>query len=641
LARRAPLFWLHQCIAIHKNVEQGFFYFLPAFFWMGTALEIGLIIVFCNNIYFPFNIIGVAVYRNRPKTVYLNFFKIFHFIYRGLAAVISGSPVCKFKERFLRLESLEILIENKEELHLISATAVHMEWERIFLKIDVKIEYLPGVDSKASLSFYAVDRRNRAQAAYQVTKLENGLYRLTLNITNNGANRCLPLGDYRIVVCQGTSQLATVMASPEVVRHINDNSRIFPYHDSKNAYNVFFYVAEGENDLPLIMYTAPMVNCPLDDSYSRKSQRKNPVQLLAKVMSACYHPFLRTVYKFWSFVYRKRTNTVLFISEQNSTCDGNQMAVYNRMKERNMEQQYTLLLSARMAASQRQSYGSWLTVIRKIAKSQLIFIDDHAPVFDWLKLNSRTHMVQLWHAGAGFKSAGYSRWGHFGCPPPFGCHRQYQYGIAGSRHIAPFFSEVWGILDEQVLPAGMPRMDEYLDENNRRAVTEKLYESYPMCKGKKVMLFAPTYRGKNRKTAHYPYSLLDFKRLYELCGDEWVVLFKMHPWVHDGVPIPEEYRDKFQDVGTYPNINHLFYITDLLITDYSSNIFEYSLMRKPMMFFAFDKVQYSFSRGFHRDYEESAPGKICYTFEELMDAFAAQDFEYEKVEKYEIGRAHV
>ena len=87
-------------------------------------------------------------------------------------------------------------------------------------------------------------------------------------------------------------------------------------------------------------------------------------------------------------------------------------------------------------------------------------------------------------------------------------------------------------------------------------------------------------------------------------------------------------------MGTYPNINDLFYITDLLITDYSSNIFEYSLMRKPMMFFAFDKVQYSFSRGFHRDYEESAPGKICYTFDELMDAFAAQDFEYEKVEEY-------
>ena len=72
----------------------------------------------------------------------------------------------------------------------------------------------------------------------------------------------------------------------------------------------------------------------------------------------------------------------------------------------------------------------------------------------------------------------------------------------------------------------------------------------------------------------------------------------------------------------------------MLITDYSSNIFEYSLMRKPMMFFAYDKVQYSLSRGFHRDYEESAPGKVCYTFAELLEAFRNRDFEYEKVEEY-------
>lgn len=545
-----------------------------------------------------------------------------------------GHFICKIEERFLMLESPEILIENKEELRLISATAVHMEWERIFLKIDVKIEFFPGADTEAPLAFYAVNGLNRAKTAYQITKLEENLYRLTLNITNNGANRCLPRGNYRIAVCQGTNQLATVMASPDVIRHTNDNSRIFPYHDSKSAYNVFFYVAEGEDDLPLIMYVASLSRSSMEFPSNKKHHLPNPVRAIRRSLSRNRRPFLRNVYKFWSFVYRKRTNTVLFISEQSNTCGGNQMAVYNRMKERKMDEQYTLLLSARMAASQRQSYGSWLSLMRKIAMSQLIFIDDHAPVFDWLKLNSRTRMVQLWHAGAGFKSSGYSRWGHFGCPAPQSCHRQYQYGIAGSRHIAHFFSEVWGILDEQVLPAGMPRMDEYLDENNRRTVTEKLYESYPMCKGKKVMLFAPTYRGKNRKTAHYPYSLLDFKRLYELCGDEWVVLFKMHPWVHDGVPIPEEYQDKFLDVGTYPNINDLFYITDLLITDYSSNIFEYSLMRKPMMFFAFDKVQYSFSRGFHRDYEESAPGKICYTFDELMDAFAAQDFEYEKVEEY-------
>ena len=53
-----------------------------------------------------------------------------------------------------------------------------------------------------------------------------------------------------------------------------------------------------------------------------------------------------------------------------------------------------------------------------------------------------------------------------------------------------------------------------------------------------------------------------------------------------------------------------------------------------MLFFAFDKLQYAFSRGFHRAYEESAPGKVVYTFEELLTAIREQDFEFEKVEEY-------
>ena len=177
-------------------------------------------------------------------------------------------------------------------------------------------------------------------------------------------------------------------------------------------------------------------------------------------------------------------------------------------------------------------------------------------------------------------------------------------------------------------------MDEYLDPEYRKKKTEELYQLYPMCKDKKVILFAPTYRGKNRATAHYPYEMIDFDRLYNFCGDEYVVLFKMHPWVSFPVPIGEDQKDRFVDANTFPNINDLFYITDLLITDYSSNIFEFSLMKKPMLFFAFDKIQYSFSRGFHRDYEEAAPGKVCYDFEQLMQALEQKDFEYEKVEEY-------
>ena len=87
-------------------------------------------------------------------------------------------------------------------------------------------------------------------------------------------------------------------------------------------------------------------------------------------------------------------------------------------------------------------------------------------------------------------------------------------------------------------------------------------------------------------------------------------------------------------MNSYPNINELFYITDLLITDYSSSMYEYILMRKPLLLYAFDKNQFAVSRGFHRDYDSNVPGKICETFEDLMNAMWEQDYDFEKVEQF-------
>lgn len=524
---------------------------------------------------------------------------------------------------------------SKVHEQLLTATVVSIEWERVFLHIGVKIDVAPKFNENVPLEFFAVNGLYEARAKFKYEKSEDNIYMLTVNITNNGENRCMPTGTYSIYVCQGECKLAECLIDQSIVGNVMDCSRNFLYNGKGKVFTVTFYVEEGGDTLPFRMYMMTSARTGVNFPVNKKWRSTiHPI----KDLRSCFfdsRPMLRNIYKFYSFIYRKkRKKTILFMTEQSSAVNSNLKAVSERMIERGLDKEFNLIYSARTAAADPQSKKSWIETVKKMAESGLIFIDDHAPVLDWLKLKDDTKLVQLWHAGAGFKSSGYSRWGHIGCPAPQSCHRQYSYGIAGSKAIAPFFSEVWGINDIQVLPTGMPRMDEYLDESYRSAKTEELYRMYPVCKGKKVMLFAPTYRGKNKRDAYYPYDLIDFDRLYKLCGDEYVVLFKMHPWVNSDIRIPEKYSDKFIDVKNYPNINDLFYITDLLVTDYSSNIFEYSLMRKPMLFFAFDKIQYSFSRGFHRDYEESAPGKVCYTFEELMDAFAAEDFEYEKVEQY-------
>lgn len=534
--------------------------------------------------------------------------------------------------------------------NLVKATVVDINWERINLYIDIRIEFCSGSDKETPLDFYAVNAKFQAKAKFDYKILEDGTYRLYLNITNPGYDRCLPRGTYSIFICQGDTKVARCMTDRSIVKKMNDFSRSFLYQNRNRVYSVVFFVDDNEEYLPFIMYTmasksvgiGPQNSISLAPSEKTSRAAKIYKRTLGKLVNklkklgspAFFKKVLKLIYMIRTDMQPVPKKRILFMSEQNSVISSNQKAVYDRMIERGLDKEYKIDTSFRAAAAEKQTVGSWLKLIKQMSKSSMIILDDHAPVLDWLILSKHTKVIQLWHAGAGFKSSGYSRWGNKGCPSTFSAHRQYNYGIAGSKNIAHFFSEVWGINTEQVLPTGMPRMDEYLNPEYQKATVEKLYSEYPMCKDKEVILFAPTYRGKNKATAHYPYELIDFDRLYNLCGDRYVVLFKMHPWVAEGVPIPEEYKDKFVDVGKYPNINDLFYFTDLLITDYSSNIFEYSLMKKPMLFFAFDEIQYSFSRGFHRDYEESAPGKIVHTFDELLKAIADEDYDYEKVQKY-------
>ena len=517
----------------------------------------------------------------------------------------------------------------------VEALVVHIEWERIFMKIDLKVQINDNRVDLSKLDFYAVNGYYKAKAKFKVTGIDGDIVHLKVNVTNNGENRCIPTGTYRIFICQGEEKLADCEADRSIVNDFDSLSRNFLYGAKNSVYAVTFYVQEEEECMPFRFHI--LVGDKGDMDFPHYGNFFLELHLIKNFRYALggKRKFLDRVYHICHFFLgRKRKKTILFMSEQNEAIASNLKAVSDRMKERGLDKEYRLLFSSRSAAARGQSKISWFSVIRKLAESGMVVIDDHAPVLDWLQLADDTKVVQLWHAGAGFKSSGYSRWGHLGCPSPSSCHRQYAFGIAGSKKIAPFFSEVWGINDEQVLPTGMPRMDQFLDPAYREKKTKELYEKYPAAKGKKVILFAPTYRGKNKKFAFYPYEKIDFKKLYELCGDEYIVFFKMHPWVSQKVPIEKKYQDKFFDVGKYPNINDLFYITELLITDYSSNIFEYSMMHKPMLFFAFDKLQYSFSRGFHRAYEESAPGKVCDTFEEVLEAIEKQDFEYEKVEQY-------
>ena len=514
----------------------------------------------------------------------------------------------------------------------VSAEVCSISWERIHLRMELAITQTKDAIPLEELDVFAVDREGVAGALFDTTVLDNGNLELYVNITNNGLHQCVPVGTYRIFVCHGEDVLAECETSQALTGRLEDDSRGFLYGGQRKEYTVNFFVEDDSEGLPFRMHMMHLSYAKIGYPYMSGFF----LQFKNLVVGYCKNTrrHIRRIYGFLcKLKKKKKKNHILFMTEQSSIMGTNLTFLIDRLKARGLDQQFTIHTWSRKFSDGDHGMASWLKLANLIAGSEYIFVDDHVPMFDWLPLKDTT-LIQTWHAGAGFKSSGYSRWGHMGGPGPVSCHRQYSYGLCGSKKIAHFFSEVWGINTERVLNTGMPRMDEFQDPAHQKETIAKLYQEFPMCKGKKVILFAPTYRGRSNRDAHYPYELIDWERLDEVCGDEYVVLFKMHPWVIVDIDIPEKYRTKMLDVKRYPNINDLFYITDILITDYSSNIYEYSLMRRPMLFFAFDEVQYSFSRGFHRPYREAAPGKVCTTFAQLMDAIEQKDFEFEKVEEY-------
>ena len=523
-------------------------------------------------------------------------------------------------------------MESKINESGVSVKVCAISWERIHLRMQLAIEQKKDAIPLDQMDVFAVDKNGEAGVLFDTTLLENGRLELYVNITNNGLHKCIPVGTYRIFVCHGNDVLAECETDEELTQRLADDSRAFLYGGQTKEYTVNFYVEDDSDSLPFRMHCMHLSYAKIGFPYLTSFFATEKSIITGFLKNTRRH--IRKIYNFlYNVKKNKRKNHVLFMTEQSNTLGTNLVFLEKRMRERGLDKDFVIHTWARKFSDGDHGTMSWIKLANLLASSEYVFIDDHVPMFDWLQLKD-TKIIQTWHAGAGFKSSGYSRWGHMGGPGPVSCHRQYAYGLCGSRKIAHFFSEVWGINTERVLNTGMPRMDEFQDPKHREMMTEKLYQEFPLAKGKKVILFAPTYRGRSNRDAHYPYELIDWERLDEVCGDEYVVFFKMHPWVIVDIDIPEKYRSKMIDVKKYPNINDLFYITDILITDYSSNIYEYSLMRRPMLFFAFDEIQYSFSRGFHRPYRESAPGKVCTTFGELMDAIEKKDFEFEKVEDY-------
>lgn len=178
--------------------------------------------------------------------------------------------------------------------------------------------------------------------------------------------------------------------------------------------------------------------------------------------------------------------------------------------------------------------------------------------------------------------------------------------------------------EETIFESGYPRND-FMYTYTEGDVA-RIRAGLDLPEGKKVILYAPTWRDDQHKTGvGYTYDVAaDFDEMRRELGDEYVILFRAHYFVANEFDF-DRHEGFVRDVSHVDDINELYVVSDALITDYSSVFFDYGNLRRPIVFYMYDIDTYASDlRGFYLDLEE-LPGPVVRTQAELVDALLAMD----------------
>ncbi len=194
--------------------------------------------------------------------------------------------------------------------------------------------------------------------------------------------------------------------------------------------------------------------------------------------------------------------------------------------------------------------------------------------------------------------------------------------------------EAFNLNENQIVNTGLPRNDIlFTADDNFKA---NLKKELGLPADKKVLFYCPTWRRYDRK-AVLPFDLAALKEKF---SEDYVMLIRSHVGKHQWVDSNDTPVDVFDNEfsfngGDYPEATHLYLISDVLISDYSSAIFDFAITGKPQIFYAYDLDEYEKTFGLYFDYKKLICGDFCVNTRELADAIANLDKYYERFgEKY-------
>lgn len=272
----------------------------------------------------------------------------------------------------------------------------------------------------------------------------------------------------------------------------------------------------------------------------------------------------------------------------------------------------------------------------QLARAKIILMDNVFLPMAYIKVRKNAKVFQLWHGTGTIKK--------FGQDVNTGRLKELEvkanenitHLIVNNEKTAKLYARVFGISLSKVYPTGLPKTDDILYriwKNKKSGInTDKknIYDKYGIFKDKKLILYAPTFRDDNLCSD----LLLD--QVEDLAGmlpENYVLGVRLHPFVAR-LASSRKLENVFNFSGER-DLSALIMASDMLITDYSSIIFEYCITEKPMIFFAYDLDDFSDKgRGFYEDYISYVPGPVTKSAGEVIDIIREERYSQERIRSF-------
>ena len=145
---------------------------------------------------------------------------------------------------------------------------------------------------------------------------------------------------------------------------------------------------------------------------------------------------------------------------------------------------------------------------------------------------------------------------------------------------------------------------------------------------KKIILYAPTWRDSSDGGSSYTMKPpINIEYWEKMLGKEYILLMRTHQYTNKLMGV--EFNDFCRDFCSYPIVNDLIKASDLMISDYSAIIQDFSILEKPILCFAYDFEDFRDSRGLYLDYDKDMPSGILRTEQDVINYIVGMDYNEE------------